>query len=361
MDVNRFIVSWQFIAKSFLFTGFLLYGCAQSGKDPFVWPDHSKQQVLISTDTLEGFFEQITAMDMLLQLQMFSSSTDWDDLDFWDNFLLRSLREEYLHSLQESVMPWTESDKSAIAPLLQQAAQNLNHLNPSLFSEPVYMVKTDGRHYGAGVWYTRQNAIIVPRNVIPNPAGSPAYTPTQGMDRHNFRRVIYHEVFHIISRYHPDLRHQLYEIIGFYPADAPLQLPLPLETARLSNPDGVNIHYLFRFDPHTLGVPLIFAEVPDEFDETLQFFDVLQFAFFNVVGSEVKTEVIEHETFPEFRQNIGTLTNYIIHPDEIIADYFAFLMMSVYEQSIDETDHPLNLKILRAIHQTIKNYRPVSG
>ena len=54
-----------------------------------------------------------------------------------------------------------------------------------------------------------------------------------------------HEIFHIYSRYNPQKRDRLYELIGFKNIGDPTRLKMtaPLKDRILLNPDGVNYAY----------------------------------------------------------------------------------------------------------------------
>jgi hypothetical protein len=46
-----------------------------------------------------------------------------------------------------------------------------------------------------------------------------------------------------------------------------------------------------------------------------------------VIKANGKASIYKHEEVPDFYDKVGRNTNFDIHPEEIIADNFAFLMM----------------------------------
>jgi len=317
-----------------LFFIVLLQSCSVQETHRFVFPSVEMQQHLISTDTVDFYFENVRPVDIFLQLGSF------------DSIFFQGLRHLYSESLSESVKAFSREEQKQLQPLLNGIYQNLHTLNPALAKDSIYLVKTDGRHYGAGTWFTRQQSIIMPENAISN------------LSEDDLLSVLYHEVFHIISRYHPKLRQALYSLIGFERPKYHVTLPPELDSMVLLNPDGVDFQYVFEFEPGLFGMPLIYAGNLDESARNLVFFDHLNFAFFRVENDQLLNDPIAHEDYPAFRHAIGNLTNYIIHPDEILADYFAAIMLREYQSGQAEQLNPHDRAIFEQIHHTLKSYQP---
>lgn len=81
--------------------------------------------------------------------------------------------------------------------------QTTSKLAPGLFPDTLKLIKTKANHFGVGVWYTRENSIVIPFNELAS------------RKKDNFVNTIAHELFHIYSRYHPETRKSLYHLIGF--------------------------------------------------------------------------------------------------------------------------------------------------
>ena len=72
------------------------------------------------------------------------------------------------------------------------------------------MIKTTGREEGNAA-YCRGKAIVLPASKLQLPPN-------------RLQRLLMHELFHLLSRQDPQLRKQLYGIVGFTPCD-PIALP----------------------------------------------------------------------------------------------------------------------------------------
>lgn len=332
-------------AIGFIIIVILLTACSNREQHAFIFPSVETQQLLISTDTVDAYFEQVRKVDMVLQLGLPISGRE-DTISFFvDSSFFTGLRRRYSESLRESVLEFSPDEKQRLTPILNRMSRNLELLNQSFIHQPFFLVKTDGRHYGEGTWFTRQGAIVVPKSAISN------LTETA------LTSVLYHEIFHILSRYHPELRETLYYSIGFGRPKYQVVLPPSLDSHVLLNPDGVDFQYVFKFEPGLVGMPVIYAANLESVDASSAFFDHLAFAFFPIENGKLVTEPLNHESFPAFRHNIGTVTNYIIHPDEILADYFAEIMLRHYENATAPKLIAHDEAILQQIHRILENYK----
>jgi len=75
----------------------------------------------------------------------------------------------------------------------------------------INFIRTSGREEGEGA-YTRANNIVIPRSFKFNNTNLTLIS------------VLFHEVFHVLSRANPGLRDKLYKVIGFHRVK---ELPFP--------------------------------------------------------------------------------------------------------------------------------------
>jgi|APTNR8051073442_1049403.scaffolds.fasta_scaffold02053_6 hypothetical protein len=276
----------------------------------------------IVKDDAEHFFEQISMLDIAIQLKFISKHQRTRE-----TFL-----QEYRFYLQDDVRAFTKPEKELLREVLGEAFRLCRQLSPALVPDTLGLIKTPGKHYGPSVFYTRERNIIIPQSDLSEP------------DRPELLRVMLHELFHIYSRYHPKQRRDLYALIGFRPLPggrAALRFPPELEESLLTNPDGINVAYAIRL-PHPTrsevqAIPLIRSRYP-AFDPAIrEFFPYLQFDLYAIRQKSDRTFVVlsrsdGSSTLSEiekqgFYEQIGDNTDYIIHPDEILADNFALLAL----------------------------------
>jgi hypothetical protein len=233
---------------------------------------------------------------------------------------------DYLAFVGRSVLDWTEADKEALAPTLNAVKAGLGRY-PLPFPKTVYLIKTTGEEEGDAP-YTRSDAIILPKSHL---------TRAQKADA----ELIYHELFHVLSRTNPDLKEKLYAAIGFRKCDE-VNLPGDLKSRRITNPDGPRNDHCIAVEVAgrpVWAVPILFSDA-ERYDPNRggSFFDYMQFRFLVVprdgnspparmppAGQEAK--LVEQKELTGFFEQIGRNTEYTIHPDEILADNFASLMM----------------------------------
>ena len=285
--------------------------------------DSAAAAQVIVIDTVEHFFERMGPADASLQLRE-PLPADADRA----RWLPR-----YKALLQRDVASFTPEEADVVRRAWTGAYNAVTALNPNLLPPNIQLIKTKGKHYGPGVFYTRQNAIVIP----PDQLGEGALDELQS--------TLIHEIFHVWSRQHRAQRDSLYALIGFAPVGVPVErltLPDALRNRMLLNPDGIDYAYTItlRRDGRPFeAVPLLIATPARYTSEKRDFFRYLQFQLFELKrrrGGMVLNEVLATPTgtatvnmalHPEFYAQIGDNTGYIIHPEEIIAENFRMLAL----------------------------------
>ncbi len=273
----------------------------------------------IIRDAEEGYFENVQPLDMAIQMgQPLQNGRPGE-----------GLQEEYRAFLRADVAGFSPEEQALLREVFHRAFGLCRRLNPGIFPDTVRLAKTRARHYGPGVYYTREDCIIIPENEL-MPDNADVLT-----------EVMLHEVFHIYSRYHPQQREALYRIIGFERLPLPLALPDSLQQRLLLNPDGIDFQYGITFDgpdgQPVQAVGLIRSAFPDYHHSRPRYFEYIDFQLYPVVRRDSAFEVLVRngsesplppvDSLSGFFRLIGDNTSYIIHPDEILADNFVLLVM----------------------------------
>lgn len=230
--------------------------------------------------------------------------------------------QEFVDFLAGHVLPWTAEDIAKLTPLVQDLARKIAPWKLPL-PPVVLLIKTSGREEGAAA-YCRGPAIVLPQNMIQG-----STTKLAG--------ILPHELFHVVSNQNPKLREALYATIGFQPTEE-IELPQSLREIKITNPDAPLNNYYLRVEhegrPLEL-VPVLFSK--SRFDPARggNLFAYLTFKLMAVVEDNGRRQPVlvdgnpvlfDPAAVPGFHEQIGRNTRYIIHPEEVLADNFVFLL-----------------------------------
>ena len=300
-------------------------------------------QAIIS-DQEDHFFEQIQVLDMALQM---------GETIHRDSTSREAVLADYKAFLQADVIGFTASDQALLSQIFQEAFELSESLKKGMFPDTIRLIKTKMAHYGPSVYYTREKCIIIPENVLEVP------------DYDGLLSVMIHEVFHIYSRYQPKQREALYQLIGFqrYPD---LSFSDSLQLRLLQNPDGVDVHWAVELEtgPHQkkLVTPLLTASQWQFSPERKQFFDYLGFNLFevdnqtdpvSVLSKADGSSTLDFSLMPAYFRRIKDNTQYIIHPDEVLADNFVILVLAEKDEESLQSYSEEGQKLLSSMRKIL--------
>jgi hypothetical protein len=233
---------------------------------------------------------------------------------------------EFLEFVGRNVVDWTEEEIQTVRAAVEAIDPMLRDLRLSL-PPIVQLIKTTGAEEGNAA-YTRGVAIVLPKDNL-------------GKSQGDLQKLICHELFHVLSRQSPELREKLYGIIGFTKCNE-IDLSPELKRRKLTNPDAPRNDHFIRLQidgRESLAVPILLSSV-ETYDVKRggEFFAYLQFQFLLVkkedgsgnlkaVSEGLSPKLVGMERVSGFMEQVGKNTNYIIHPEEILADNFALLVL----------------------------------
>ena len=307
--------------------------------------DSLKAAELITTDVTDNIFEKMTEADMCIQMKKNYPAETFHS----------QIVSDYSTFLQKDVENFTPDEAIFVKNTMKDVFYWCSKISNDIFPAKINIIKTKGKHYGDGVYYTRENCIIVPADVL----------KSKGKDA--FFSTMIHEVFHIYSRLNPEKREKLYSLIGFQRLEGNLIVGEPLKSRILLNPDGVDFHYFINLqtapDKEIKAIPIIHSTEQTYKKNKPNFFNYLKFDLFEI--KTVKTRISEIVTkkdgsstlnikdLPDFWRQIRENTEYIIHPDEILADNFMFLVKEQKDKSTSEKFTPEGKVLLEEIKNII--------
>lgn len=238
--------------------------------------------------------------------------------------------DKFLAFVGNSVADWTTEETQRVETAVKKIQALLRDL-PLSFPATIQLIKTTGAEEGNAA-YTRGTAIIIPKAEL-------------AKTQNDLAKLICHELFHVLSRQNPGVREELYRIIGFNQCDD-LEFPRELAARKITNPDAPRNDHFIRLEvggKQCSAVPVLFSTTETyNVERGGEFFAYLDFQFLVIEeGSLPHTKVVYENSAPKlagpqavsgFFEQIGRNTQYIIHPEEILADNFALLILG--EQNV---------------------------
>lgn len=234
-------------------------------------------------------------------------------------------QDEFLRFVSQQALSWPDPEIDQLTRILGSISNKIARLHLTLPSV-IRLVKTTGKEEG-GAAYCRGNNIIL--------SAKRTSLPDQSLER-----LVTHELFHILSRNHPKLRDSLYAVVGFKPCGE-VAYPKELASRKLTNPDAPVIEHFITVSVQgkpTPVVPILFSkEEKYDVQKGGEFFAYLVFKLLAVeqragawvpVDRESKPQLLDADEVQGFREQIGQNTNYILHPEEILADNFVLLVQN---------------------------------
>lgn len=267
----------------------------------------------ITTDRMDNFFERININEVALQMRESPDKINASDLV--------NLYKDYLKS---DILEFNDAELTFLNDVFKDIYQSstLQKLN---LPDSIFLIKVAGSHYGNSVYYTRENCIIIPQNVL------------KTKNEKTFGGVMLHEIFHIYSRYNPTVQKALYNIIGFYPVDD-IDFPKALSERMIYNPDGLDMNWsvTLEYDETPIFVsPIILSKSNPDFKQGLfpnfefklyELQEIKSGAYIVKCNKKGDSTLDQRKAMNAYYKKIGTNTGYIIHPDEVLADHFMMVI-----------------------------------
>ena len=269
-----------------------------------------------------GFLEKEAAVevlatedDYLIKLSQFDYASKYNS----DKPLNK---EELKTAYGLTVLEYSDDQKKVIAEAMLHIKEKLDPLGVDM-PEISFILTSNADEGGAA--YTRGASIILKSRHI----GSKS---SKGLEE-----LIVHEMFHVYSRTHKDLRKDMYEVIGYQSCEE-LVIPSELADFMISNPDAPDNNFyiegLLEGENYAF-IPIIFSSEAYEIGSGRSFFetlndDMLAVTIVDGVAKPVRIDdellIVRKNQIEDFYDKIGMNTDYTYHPEETMADNFVFLV-----------------------------------
>lgn len=141
-----------------------------------------------------------------------------------------------------------------------------------------------------------------------------------------FDAIVAHELFHCLTRNHPDFRAAMYGILGFTVVDEDYAFPPEIRKQIISNPDVEhhNAYAAFEIDGELKNCVVLFT-TPKPFERPGDtFFDEMVTALVPV--DDLSTMYTSGDA-ANFWNVFGRNTDYVIDPEETMADNFSYAII----------------------------------
>jgi hypothetical protein len=254
---------------------------------------------------------------------------------------------EYLAFAAAAAREWSNDERVRITRAFAAIKPKLVELLPEL-DTPILLIKTSGEEEG-GAGYTRGNAVMLPQAL---------------REESELERLLSHEIFHVVSRNNPELKHALYEAIGFERCGA-LALPPALAARKMTNPDApVNEHCIeVRVDGANVWAMPILLSRQERYDPAagVPFFGYLTLSMLLVEPADnagAASRPLERNGAPVLvpfnrvgglYEQIGRNTEYVIHAEEILASNFELLVQGASNVPSRDVLERLRAELVRAV------------
>ena len=253
--------------------------------------------------------------------------------------------EEYQSFAKEQVKDFSDEEKELLDEYFKNMNQTLRdngyHL-PKL--DEIVMIKTTMvEEAGAGA-YTHGTQIYFGSSIIEGAVSDDE--KTRESCREYLRVVLWHELFHCLTRCNPDFRTDMYKLIHFEVVPEDYPLPKSVADYHISNPDVEhhNSYATFHINGEDIKCFTDFVTTKHFENKGESFFDCSTTALVPIDGTDIYYTPEQADNFDEV---FGTNTDYVIDPEECMADNFSFAM-AYGEKGKDEKGYP-NPEIIQGI------------
>lgn len=268
----------------------------------FASAEEGRELLLANTE----YFNQLTQND--LDFRMRKSGAEMD---------------EFLDASAQGIKDFNFIEKSYLESRLAKMCKTLKRngyvLPPT---DEIVLIKTDMDLEAGASGYTHGTQIYLNSAVISINAYL-HFIPGFG---NFFDELLWHEMFHCLTRCNPDFRAQAYSLIHFTVADSDFVMPPDVQRHCISNPDVEhhNAYAAFMIDGQETDCFVAWITPQDYSEAQSDFFSSGVTVLVPIDGTDT---YYTQEQASNFDEVFGTNTDYVTDPEECMADNFAYAML----------------------------------
>ena len=230
--------------------------------------------------------------------------------------------EEYKAFAVEQVVDFTQEEIDAIDALLGEMSETLTANGYTLPPhDEIILVKTTMAEECDVTAYTHGTQIYLSDKFMRFDLSDP-----NGKEKVLYAKfILWHEIFHCLTRCNPDFRAEMYKLVHFTVQEEDYPLPPSAFEYHISNPDVEhhNSYATFIIDGQNIDCFTDFVTTRHFEREWDDFFDCSTTALVPVDGSDIYYTPEQAENFDEI---FGTNTDYVVDPEECMADNFGYAL-----------------------------------
>ena len=235
-------------------------------------------------------------------------------------------KDKYIQYSINQIIDWTTEEKKQLNEFYTQFLNRISELSlQKMLQLPkkINIIKSTMKHEGGAQGYTFLNNIV--------------------LKQLNYS-LFAHEIFHIFTRYNPNITKLIYQTMNFKVADQLIKPNNSQFTKRIiSNPDTPQIVYTtIKYNDENLYVSPILHSKHNYTNRMKSFFDHLQVSLLfvdireynnNTILSykKMNPNLIDIKDSKEYIEKLGENTLYNIHPEEVSAKHFEFLITNTWK------------------------------
>lgn len=229
--------------------------------------------------------------------------------------------EEYQAFAEKQVREFSEEEKQLIDDAMaevEQIIEDNDYVLPDI--EEIVFIKTTQEEEAGSTAYTHGTQIYFGDRMLEHLASEDEEEATLGVT------ILWHEIFHCLTRCTPEFRTQMYDIIHFTVQEEDFEIPPSVFEYSINNPDVEhhNSYATFIINGEPVDCFTVWMTTKNFEKEGDSFFDYMVTALVPIDGSDLYYTSDEAENFYDV---FGKNTDYVIDPEECMADNFSFAMM----------------------------------
>ena len=195
----------------------------------------------------------------------------------------------------------------------------------------IFLIKTDGSEEANACYVRSRNTIVFSQNYVDRIVEQSEYA------------VLFNKLWHLISRNNPNLAQKMYQRLGFKLIRG-FKVPDFITAHQITNPNMVDFNVVMQLEDESIGylnvIPVWYYSM-DEIPEGTSFFQFYVAELMVVEEIEPgsncwqprtdhygELEFISPKDCQSFWDQVGENTNFVNHPEAILAENFVELMLN---------------------------------
>jgi len=288
----------------------------------------------------------------LSNTQYFNNFSQYD-LDYKLNKKNATLKEFKDFGVSQ-MLEFTKIEKEILSKQIEKMEKTLEKQKMRLpFNQEITFIKSTQKEENGSLAYTHGTQIYLGEKIF------------DLMDNKNikkmftFEEILWHELFHCMTRTNKTFRKDMYKIIHFTVNEKDFKIPKLIFDISISNPDVEHhdSYATFNIKGKNIDCYMVLTASKPFNKPGDSFFRCIQSA---IVPIDSKGEFYLPEDAENFWDIFGKNTNYVIDPEECLADNFCYAMLNEeYQQYLECKMNELNFKNPEIIEKII-NYLKVN-